>query len=121
MQPIRGPQLVILDPELTSTTPDSVWLSTGIRAVDHCVETLCSTKGTPATDDLAEKALGRLVPGLLRCKKSKSDLDARLDCQLGSVDVMAACTSGLVELGASHGIGHQVRSFISFYCLFISL
>ncbi|GAD96795.1 Fe-containing alcohol dehydrogenase, putative [Paecilomyces variotii No. 5] len=107
-KPIRGPQLIILDPELTATTPDSVWLSTGIRAVDHCVETLCSNKCTPATDALAQKALGQLVPGLLRCKKSKSDLEARLDCQLGSVDAMAATTSGLVELGASHGIGHQL-------------
>ncbi|KAL1854163.1 hypothetical protein Plec18170_004927 [Paecilomyces lecythidis] len=107
-KPIRGPRLIILDPELTTTTPDSIWLSTGIRAVDHCVETLCSTTGTPGTDDLAQKALGRLVPGLLRCKKSKRDLDARLDCQLGSVDAMAATTSGLVELGASHGIGHQL-------------
>ncbi|KAJ9298735.1 hypothetical protein DTO271G3_3702 [Paecilomyces variotii] len=106
--PIRGPQLVILDPQLTTTTPDSIWLSTGIRAVDHCVETLCSTKGTIATDYLAEKALRQLVPGLLRCRKSKLDLEARLDCQLGSVDAMAATTSGLVDMGASHGIGHQL-------------
>ncbi|KAI2788707.1 Dehydrogenase FUM7 [Penicillium oxalicum] len=56
--PSRGPQLVILDPELAETTPDSVWLSTGIRAVDHCVETLCATKGTsPESDKLAGHAL----------------------------------------------------------------
>lgn len=110
--PTRGPALVILDPALAATTPDSIWLSTGIRAVDHCVETLCSTMGYDETDELAEKALGKLVPGLLRCKRDKGDLEARLDCQLGSVDAMAACTGGFhgrtVELGASHGIGHQV-------------
>ncbi|TKA42963.1 hypothetical protein B0A49_12314, partial [Cryomyces minteri] len=33
--PIKGPALVILDPALSTTTPDSIWLSTGIRAVDH--------------------------------------------------------------------------------------
>jgi hypothetical protein len=107
--PVRGPQLVILDPELAETTPDSIWLSTGVRAVDHCVETLCAIVGTtPASDELAQNALSRLVPGLLRCKKNRKDRDAHLQCQLGSVDAMAACTSGSVELGASHGIGHQV-------------
>ena len=109
--PVRGPQLVILDPELAETTPDSIWLSTGVRAVDHCVETLCAIVGTTvATDKLAEKALGMIVPGLLRCKMDHADREARLRCQLGSVDAMAACTGGSVELGASHGIGHQVLS-----------
>jgi alcohol dehydrogenase class IV len=109
--PLRGPQLIVLDPELVETTPDSIWLSTGIRAVDHCVETLCAVMGvTPASDELAEHALGLLVPGLLRCKKDRGDREAHLQCQLGSVDAMAACTGGSVELGASHGIGHQVCS-----------
>lgn len=110
--PTRGPQLVILDPDLASTTPDTIWLSTGIRAVDHCVETLCATTGTSErTDKHALHALDLLVPGLLRCKhdRAKTDRDARLQCQLGAVDAMAALTgSEAVELGASHGIGHQL-------------
>ncbi|KAJ5813326.1 uncharacterized protein N7503_000076 [Penicillium pulvis] len=107
--PLRGPQLIILDPRLAQSTPDSIWLSTGVRAVDHCVETLCAIVGvTPESDDLAQRALGRLVPGLLQCKQNRANDDAYLQCQLGSVDAMAACTSGSVELGASHGIGHQL-------------
>ncbi|KAJ5677676.1 uncharacterized protein N7477_003309 [Penicillium maclennaniae] len=107
--PLRGPELIILDPELAESTPDHIWLSTGVRAVDHCVETLCAIVGTtPESDRLAQNALGLLVPGLLNCKKNRADRDAHLQCQLGSVDAMAACTSGSVELGASHGIGHQL-------------
>lgn len=107
--PLRGPALVILDPELVETTPDSIWLSTGVRAIDHCVETLCAVGiSTPESDELARKALGRLVPGLLRCKKNRADRDASLQCQLGSVDAMAACIIISFKLGASHGIGHQV-------------
>lgn len=107
--PIRGPELVILDPELAQTTPDSIWLSTGVRAVDHCIETLCAVAGTTtSSDELAQRALSLLVPGLLRCKKDHADREAYLQCQLGSVEAMAACTSGSIELGASHGIGHQV-------------
>ncbi|KAL4872329.1 hypothetical protein BDV12DRAFT_210842 [Aspergillus spectabilis] len=107
-----GPRLIILDPKLAaSTTPKSIWLSTGIRAVDHCVETFCAVKGTTeSTNSLALKALSNLVPGLIRCFRDPGgdDLDARLSCQLGSVDAMAACTSEGVEMGASHGIGHQL-------------
>lgn len=38
-----GARLVILDPVLSISTPERIWLSTGMRAVDHCVEGLCST------------------------------------------------------------------------------
>ncbi|KAF7597481.1 hypothetical protein BBP40_003728 [Aspergillus hancockii] len=108
--PTRGPELVILDPALTTTTPDSIWLSTGVRAIDHCIETFVAVKGNSEKKDrLALHALGLLVPGLLGCKADRGDEGARLQCQLGSVDAMAACTGGdAVELGASHGIGHQL-------------
>jgi alcohol dehydrogenase class IV len=54
-------------------------------------------------------ALELLVPGLLRCRHDPADRDARLQCQLGAVNAMAALTGGSpVELGASHGIGHQL-------------
>lgn len=114
-KPLLGPRLIVLDPELTATTPDSIWLSTGIRAVDHCVETLCSNMGYPESDKLAEDALSRLVPGLVNCIYDGKNYNARLECQLGSVDAMAACTSGKVQLGASHGIGHQVSIPIALY------
>jgi alcohol dehydrogenase class IV len=96
------------------STPDSIWLSTGVRAIDHCVESLCAIEGTtPESDELARRALSLLVPGLLRCKKSREDREAHLQCQLGSIDAMAACTGGSIELGASHGIGHQVCGFLT--------
>lgn len=117
--PTRGPQLIILDPKLAEETPDSIWISTGVRAVDHCVETLCAIVGTtPASDEMAERALGMLVPGLLGCRKDRSDRDAHLRCQLGSVDAMSACTGG-VQLGASHGIGHQVLHHHPQHCLYL--
>ncbi|KAK2763872.1 hypothetical protein FQN54_009490 [Arachnomyces sp. PD_36] len=105
--PIRGPALVILDADLTVTTPDSIWLSTGIRAVDHCVETMCSLVGnTAAADKTAEEGLKKLVPGLLNTKRDRTNLDARHSCQMGAIDAMTSI--GSVELGASHGIGHQL-------------
>lgn len=36
-----APNLILLDPEVASTSPRKLWLSSGMRAVDHCVETVC--------------------------------------------------------------------------------
>ncbi|KAI1644790.1 putative Fe-containing alcohol dehydrogenase [Daldinia loculata] len=107
---LQGPALVILDPELSTTTPDKVWLSTGIKAVDHCVETLCSLKSDDAADQYARDGLSKLIPGLIKSKQNPKDLEARLECQLGARDAMGACSRG-VPLGASlttDGIGHQL-------------
>ncbi|KAF2093769.1 Dehydroquinate synthase-like protein [Rhizodiscina lignyota] len=105
--PIKGPALVLLDPELTTTTPEWVWLSTGIRGVDHCVETMCSLLSNDEADVTAGEALGLLVPALLKCKHDPTDLDARLQSQMGVIKAMQAVKNG-VPMGASHAIGHQL-------------
>ena len=101
-----GPRIIILDPTLTTTTPLHVWLSTGVRAVDHCVEALCSIEGR-AGGEIAEKGLKRLLPGLLTTKEHPENLEARLACQLGAVDAISAPLNRM-PMGASHGIGHQL-------------
>ena len=106
-EPNVDPDFVIQDPQLTTTTPQKVWLSTGIRAVDHCVETLCSLQSNKDGDDAAARGLEKLIPGLLRCKHDPKDLDARHLCQTGVVEAMRAVSTG-VPLGASHAIGHQL-------------
>ncbi|OJD31074.1 alcohol dehydrogenase [Diplodia corticola] len=107
--PPLGPRLIILSPQLAMTTPPRLWLSTGIRAVDHCVETICSPHSTPPSDAAAAEALRKLIPGLLRCANDvdNTGLDARFQCQLGVRDAMQA-VKGKAPLGASHGIGHQL-------------
>ena len=39
-----------LDPTMTLATPEWLFLSTGIRAVDHCVEGICSAETHPYAD-----------------------------------------------------------------------
>jgi len=103
--PTMIPQTVILDPAVTLPTPEWLFLSTGIRAVDHAVEGLCSIAGQPLSDGLAMQALRLLGRGLRACKADPTDLTARLDCQLGAWMSMAGSQVG-VPVGASHGIGH---------------
>ena len=99
------PRAAILDPAITMHTPEWLWLSTGIRAVDHCVEGICSHEAHPYADAQALKALSMLAEGLLRVKADGRDLDARMDCQIGTWLSMAPLASG-VPMGASHGIGY---------------
>jgi len=99
------PRAVILDPAVTVHTPLWLWLSTGIRAVDHCVEGLCSREAHPYADAQALKGLSMLTQALPRVKADPRDLDARMDCQIGTWLSMGPLSSG-VPMGASHGIGY---------------
>ena len=99
------PAAVILDPAITLHTPEWLFLSTGIRAVDHCVEGICSNEAHPFADAQALRGLSLLSHGLPRVKADPTDLQARLDCQIGSWLSMAPLASG-VPMGASHGIGY---------------
>jgi alcohol dehydrogenase class IV len=99
------PKAVVLDPEVTRHTPMWLWLSTGIRAVDHCVEGICSNEASPYGDASALHGLSLLARGLPRVKADSADMQARLDCQIGSWLSMAPLAVG-VPMGASHGIGY---------------
>ncbi|MCY4395733.1 MAG: iron-containing alcohol dehydrogenase [Rhodospirillaceae bacterium] len=101
-----APVAVILDPAATVHTPEWLWLSTGVRAVDHAVETLCSRSAQPLPDATAIHALKIFADALPRTKESPDDLAARGECQLAVW--LAAFGLGRVEYGASHGIGHQL-------------
>ena len=99
------PTAVILDPAITVHTPEWLFLSTGIRAVDHAVEDLCSINPTPFSDGASMHALRLLSRGLMAVKADPTDLAARLKCQLGAWMSMMGSQNG-VSKGASHGIGH---------------
>jgi maleylacetate reductase len=99
------PRAAILDPAVTVHTPEWLWLSTGIRAVDHCVEGLCSREAHPYADAQALKGLSMLAQALPRVKANPRNLDARMDCQIGTWLSMAPLSAG-VPMGASHGIGY---------------
>lgn len=103
--PLTIPQAVILDPEVTRHTPMWLFLSTGIRAVDHCVEGVCSNESTEFTNASALHGLSLLARGLPKVKADPTDMRARLDCQVGSWLSMGGLAAG-VPMGASHGIGY---------------
>ena len=97
---------VFLDPEFTLATPERLWLGTGMRAIDHCIEAMCSSTHQPFTDALAYRALNMLVRYLRETKANPEDLAARGQCMVAAW--MSVCGLASVALGLSHGIGHQL-------------
>jgi alcohol dehydrogenase class IV len=101
-----GAAAVILDPRITLLTPARLWLSTGVRAIDHAVESLCSINAQPLVDATSVRALALLGRPLSRHVDEPRDLDARLDAQFGAW--LASLGIRRVDYGASHGLGHAL-------------
>jgi maleylacetate reductase len=96
---------IILDPAITLHTPEWLWISTGVRSLDHALETLGSLQSDYFSDGVADSALRLLCEALPAVKADPTDLDARLRCMVGSWQSMVPIVAG-VPMGASHAIGH---------------
>jgi maleylacetate reductase len=116
-----APRGVILDASLTLATPMQLWLSSGIRALDHAVETLYAPGSHPINDTLALEAIARLFQELPRSKKYPEDQAARTELQLaawmsffGEVNTPMGLSHNLGRrIGASYNIGHGITSCIT--------
>ena len=112
------PDVVIYDAELTLATPMTLWLSTGIRALDHAVEGFWAEGEHPFSDVMALEAIRRLFDSLPRAKASPVDTGIRTENQLAawfSFTLPAQSAGGLShvmgkQIGARHGIPHGVTS-----------
>ena len=112
------PDGVIYDAELTLATPTALWLSTGIRALDHAVEAFLADGQHPFSDVMALEAIRRLFDSLPRAKAAPEDLGVRTENQLAawfSFTLPAQSAGGLShmmgkQIGARHGIPHGVTS-----------
>ena len=105
--PQLRPAAVFYDATLAVKTPLDLWLSTGIRAVDHAVETYCNQRAHPATEALSLQGLRLLARALPAIKRAPGDLAPRLEAQFGMWQAIAPAASG-IPTGASHGIGYAL-------------
>ncbi|KLP10254.1 aldehyde-alcohol dehydrogenase [Fusarium fujikuroi] len=115
-----APDLILMDPWVARTSPEKLWMSSGIRAVDHCVETLCNPecKKYPDVQEWCEEALRDLAKGLVeykeglgRGKEGEDELVHGVSkCQTGSRMALMGFIIYRVNMGASHAIGHQLGS-----------
>lgn len=119
---MRDPRLmvssVVYDAELALMTPMELWLSTGIRALDHAVEGFLAEGEHPFNDVMALEAIRRLFDSLPRTKEAPGAGGVRTENQLAawfSFTLPGASAAGLShtmgkQIGARHGIPHGVTS-----------
>ena len=107
---VRHPRLyadlIILDPVMTEGTPDWLWLSTGVKALDHCIERLYSTGNQPAIDAPVLAAAEMLFTYLPKSRESDGDPEARLQCLVAAWMSMMGAPN--FSMGLSHAIGHII-------------
>ncbi len=99
------PRSAVLDPAATLDTPPWLLFCTGIRSVDHAIETYCSVQANPITERASLAGLEWLSKSLPAIKASPQDLEARMNAQFGMWQAIAPYAAG-VPNGASHGIGY---------------
>ena len=98
--------LIMLDPVMTEGTPDWLWLSTGIKALDHCIERLYSNGNQPAIDAPVLAAAEMIFTHLPRSRESDGDPEARLQCLVAAWMSMMGAPN--FAMGLSHAIGHII-------------
>jgi len=102
------PRTVINDPALTLSTPDWLWVSTGIRALDHAIECSYAIRHQPISDALAAKSIALFVEHLHASITTKGDeqMAHRGNCQFASwYSIFGAMNT---RFGLSHLLGHQI-------------
>ncbi|KAJ3920425.1 alcohol dehydrogenase IV [Lentinula edodes] len=95
-----APAAIILDAELTLATPENLWLSTGIRALDHCVMGL--------------SALADLFKYLPESKADPTSVEIRQKLQIASwMSLWPLKLEKYSALGLSHSLGHKLGAAYS--------
>ena len=119
--PRAVPPVVILDPEATLFTPEKLWLSTGIRALDHAVEGFLFGGEHPVTDVTGLEGARRLMEYLPRSRDEPEDVAVRLELQIaawlayfGPFNTPMGLSHALGRrIGASYGVPHGYTSCIT--------
>jgi maleylacetate reductase len=102
------PRVTILDPRATLHTPMQTWLSTGVRAIDHAVESICAEFPNTVCDGYSLQSLRLLKRYLPRVLNDPSDLEARQECQFAAWLSMAGTSQLGVQKGLSHALGRSL-------------
>lgn len=114
--PNAAPDLTLLDPQVASTSSRNLWLASGMRAVDHCIEAMVSSACETVAFHHMEDTLAILLKGLedYRNGEIQGNHDVLIDgisqCQLGSRNMTMGLLLWSIPTGPSHAIGHQLHS-----------
>lgn len=103
------PDLVILDPTLTTGVPAAVVASAGLDALAHALEAYVSKFANPLADTFAEMAARILFAHLSATQGRPDDTDLRLEVMQAAM--LAGWVQNLKVPGVGHAIAHQLGRF----------
>ena len=99
------PNVVILDPELTTGLPAHITAATGMDALSHNLEALCSPFYHPMAEGIAVEGIRLIAKYLPRAMKDGNDLEARTQMLVASTMGATAFQKGL---GGMHALSHPL-------------
>ncbi|MDM5246685.1 iron-containing alcohol dehydrogenase [Lysinibacillus sp. G4S2] len=106
-QPAFMPNVAIVDPILTVTSPPAITAATGIDALSHAIESYLSRLAHPYSNVLARSAMELIVNNMLKVYEHGDDIEAREAMSLGSMQAGLSFSNASVALvhGMSRPIG----------------
>ena len=104
------PDVALIDPETTLSMDPYLTACTGIDALTHAIEAYVSTASSPITDVHALAAIKLIWNNLEQAVNASSDLAARENMLLGSLQAGLAFSNA--SLGAVHALAHSLGGFL---------
>ena len=101
------PNLAIVDPEFSMSSPKSVTASTGLDALTHAVESYTSRLSQPLSDLFAMSAVKRIIKYLPIAYTNGNDTEARTQMSIAAFEAGVAINNASVTIvhGMSRPIG----------------
>jgi alcohol dehydrogenase class IV len=110
--PALAPRVIICDAKLTLATPHRLWISSGMRAVDHAIEMLYRPDPSPILRPAELGSLRELFHLLPATNKNPDDLNIRQTLQvIALASLWPESRKGAI--GLSHGLGHALGATYS--------
>jgi alcohol dehydrogenase len=103
------PKYAILDPELIMTAPASIASSCGVDALIHAMEAYISTKASPFSDAMAEKAMELIGGNIRQFVANRKNEEAA--CAMMAGCNFAGIAFAWARLGNVHAMSHPVSAF----------
>lgn len=104
--PSIRPEVIIYDPELTTSLPVGMTVTSGLNAMAHAVEALYARDANPLSSAMAAQGLEAFVHGLPRVVAAPIDLDARGSTLYGAW--LCGSVLGQVGMALHHKLCHTL-------------
>jgi maleylacetate reductase len=100
------PKVVLYQPSLTYTLPQSISVNSGMNAIAHAVESLYSPQLSPLVELAALEGISVMASGLRKLAHNLEDRSAREELFYGSM--LCGFTLGNAKMGIHHKICHTL-------------